>query len=236
MNTVFINRLDMCRTISTLLNDPQWHPVWKNQRPLIFTEKASELQTAINDFSQTATEQEKIITGHAAEKERNETELEDLGQELGEALGEYFLDQQQDAAAHTVDFPISSWRRLRDEQLLNRSRILAAKLTQALAENAPTLEKYGLNSKDLADLTFAIAEYESDLATPAAAIAARKAQTAKLRQKYQAVSSILLSMDKLVARFANTPAGRDFASTWKAARIIRDRSQPAATPPPSPTA
>lgn len=201
----------MCRTISTLLNDTEWHSVWKNQRPLIFSEKATKLLDAVSDFSQTATEQEKTITGFAAEKERNEAELEELGQELGEALGEYFLDHQQDAEAHTVDFPISSWRRLRDESLLNRSRILATKLAQALTADAA-----------------AIAEYEDDLAIPTTAIAARKALTAKLRKKYQAANTLLLSMDKLVARFSTTPRGRDFVATWKAARIIRDRSTPAA--------
>ena len=216
----------MCRTVKTLLNDADWHPVWKNQRPQIFTEKATKVLDAIEDFSKTATEQEKIITGHAIEKERHEAELEDLSHELGEALGEYFLDREQDAEAQAVDFPISTWRRLGEETLLNRSRVVATKLDEALDSDAATLDTYGLDAADSAELTAAINEYEKDLGTPTAAIAHRKVQTAKLRKKYRAASTILVSMDKLVARFGTTPQGRDFAATWKAARIIRDRSEP----------
>jgi hypothetical protein len=235
MKNIYINRLDMCRTVSSLLNDASLQTVWQNQAPLIFTTKAVLLQKAIIDFADTAAAQEKVITGHAADKEREETELEDLSHEIGQALADYYYDTEQEQNAHVVEFPASSWRRLRDEQLLNRSRILATKLSQALVADAATLVNYGLDAADNTALNAAIEDYANAIATPSQAIATRKALTASLRGKYNVISDLLGSMDKLVLRFRNTAPGRSFAAQWQAARVIRDRSQAAKTTPPSAT-
>ncbi len=235
MKNIYINRLDMCRTVSTLLNDASVQPVWQNQAPLIFTTKAQQLQKAIDDFAAIAAEQEKIITGHAADKEREEAELEDLSHEIGQTLADYYYDAEQDQNAHVVEFSATAWRRLRDEQLLNRSRILATKLSQALAADASTLANYGLDAADVTALNDAIEDYANAIATPAQAIATRKALTASLRGKYNVISDLLGSMDKLVLRFRNTAPGRSFAAQWQAARVIRDRSQAAKATPPATT-
>ena len=235
MKNIYINRLDMCRTVSSLLKDATLQTVWQNQAPLVFTTKATLLQNAIEDFAETSAAQEKIITGHAADKEREETELEDLSHEIGQALADYYYDTEQDQNAHVVEFSASSWRRLRDEQLLNRSRILAGKLSQALAADAAKLGDYGLDSTDINALYASIEDYANAIATPSQAIATRKALTASLRGKYNVISDLLGSMDKLVLRFRNTAPGRSFAAQWQAARVIRDRSQAAKTPPHSAT-
>jgi hypothetical protein len=235
MKSIYINRLDMCRTVSTLLNDASLQPVWQNQAPQIFTTKAALLQKAIEDFASTSAEQEKIITGHAADKDREETELEDLCHEIGQALADYYYDTEQQQNAHIVEFSATSWRRLRDEQLLNRSRILAAKLSQTIAADAATLASYGLDLTDSTALNAAINDYEAAIATPSQAIATRKSLTASLRGKYNIINDLLGSMDKLVLRFRNTAPGRSFVGQWQAARVIRDRSQTVKTEP-SPTA
>ncbi len=175
----------------------------------------------------------KIITGHAADKDREETELEDLSHEIGRALADYYNDAEQEQNAHSVEFSISSWRRLRDEQLLNRSRILAAKLTQALTADAATLATYGLDQADADKLAQAIDDYAADIATPSNAIAERKALTASLRGNYKSISNLLGSMDKLILRFRSQTQGREFAAQWQAARVIRDRSQAAQSPTPA---
>jgi len=233
MQNPYINRLDMCRTISTLLNDSSLQPVWKNKAPVIFTNKATLLLAAIEDFAATSAAQEKIITGHAADKDREETELEDLCHEIGQALADYYYDAEQEQNAHSVEFSASSWRRLRDEQLINRSRILAAKLTQALTADAATLATYGLDQADADSLSQSIDDYAAAIATPSNAIAERKALTASLRGKYQSISNLLGSMDKLILRFRAQPQGREFAARWQASRVIRDRSQAAHAPTPA---
>jgi hypothetical protein len=234
MKNIYINRLDMCRTVSTLLNDASLQTVWQNQAPLIFTTKAQLLQKAIEDFAAVAADQEKIITGHAADKEREEAELEDLSHEIGQTLADYYYDAEQDQNAHVVEFSATAWRRLRDEQLLNRSRTLATKLSQALAADAATLANYGLDAADATALNAAIEDYANAIATPSQAIATRKALTASLRGKYNVISDLLGSMDKLVLRFRKTAPGKAFAAQWQAARVIRDRSQAAKTAPATP--
>ena len=72
-------------------------------------------------------------TGITAEKDREETELEDAAHVLGQALALWFAANNREDEAAQVDFPISSWRQLRDQRLLTRSQLvidLAAALAQ----------------------------------------------------------------------------------------------------------
>ncbi len=234
MNNRYTNRIDMCRTVIALLDDPAHQPAWQGQPPQQFANKAVTLRAAVEAFATTAARQSAVITGAAVDKERTEALLEDQAHEVGSLLADYFHDANREQDAAAVDFPISAWRRLRGEHLLNRAGLLATTLANALAADAPALAGYGLTPDDSIALTAAITAYRDSIAQPAGAIAERKALTASLDTSYRAVAALLESMDRLVLRFRGTGGGRAFAAAWQAARIIRDHGHGPATPAPAP--
>lgn len=234
MNNRYTNRIDMCRTVIALLDDPAHQSAWQGQPPLQFATKAASLRAAVEAFADTAARQSAVITGSALDKERNEALLEDLAHELGSLLADYFHDKEREKEAASVDFPISAWRRLRGEHLLNRANLLASTLAAALAADAAALAGYGITPDDSAALATAINAYRDSIAQPSGAIAERKALTAALDGSYRAVAALLESMDRLVLRFRGTGGGRAFAAAWQAARIIRDLGHGPATPAPAP--
>ena len=235
MNNRYTNRIDMSRTVIALLDDPTHLAAWQGQPPLQFGTKAASLRTAVESFAATAARQSAVITGAALDKERNEALLEDLAHELGSLLADYFHDENREQSAAAVDFPISAWRRLRGEHLLNRANLLATTLARALAADAAALAGYGLTPDDSTALAAAIDAYRDSIAQPSGAIAERKALTGSLDAAYRAVATLLESMDRLVLRFRGTDGGRAFAAAWQAARIIRDYGHGPATPPPAPS-
>ena len=234
MNNRYTNRIDMCRTVIALLDDPARQPAWLGQPPQQFASKAVSLRAAVEAFAATAARQSAVITGAALDKERNEILLEDLAHELGSLLADYFHDKNRGQEAAAVDFPISAWRRLRGEHLLNRANLLASTLAAALAADAAALDGYGITPADSAALATAIEAYRDSIAQPSGAIAERKALTASLDAAYRAVAVLLESMDRLVLRFRGTAEGSAFAAAWQTARVIRDYGHGPATPPPAP--
>ncbi|GAA5484180.1 hypothetical protein [Haloferula sargassicola] len=69
----------------------------------------------------------------------------------------------------------------------------------------------------------------SSLTRPA--ISRRRALTEFLRPRFEELSQLLPTMDRLVLRFRKTEAGTRFADSWKAARLVRDLGQAAAPEP-----
>ncbi len=236
MKNEFANRQNMHLAILTLLSNPDHEPVWKNKAPLAFTNRATALVPLVNGLTNLLAAQQADTTGHAADKEREEQELETVAHEISEALADYFEDQNREADAAQVSLPISGWQRLRDVALIARARLLQQALGAALTENAAELEDYDLTADDATLLAKETVDYEALVANPAAAISARRARTAALRPKFREVGDLLAKMDRLVLRFRKTEPGILFADTWTATRIIRDLGQAAPQPPAPPTA
>jgi len=236
MKNEFANRQNMHLAVLALLADPTHQPAWKDQAPLAFTTRANALVPMVNALTDLISAQQTATTGHAADKEREEQELESAAHEISEALSAWFEDQNREADATKVSLSLSGWQRLRDTELIARARLLHASLTAALAENAASLAEYDLTAADATLLAKETADFEAIVANPAAAISARKALTAALRPKFREVSAVLTKMDRLVLRFRKTEAGTRFADTWQATRTIRDLGQAAPQPSAAPRA
>ena len=231
MKDEFANRQNMHLTVLRLLDSGEFQPVWKNQPPAAFTALAAELTPKINALTALVAEQQAATTGFAADKEREEQELETIAHETGQALAGWFESVHRVADAARIDLSLSAWQRLRDTELIAKARLLHKDLTAALATDAAGLLAYGLDSTDAAALAKETDDFEKITANPAAAISRRKALTAALRPKFREVSELLARMDRLVLRFRKSEPGQRFADTWTTSRIIRDLGASAPTQP-----
>lgn len=236
MKNEFANRQNMHLAVLVLLADPTHQPAWKDQAPLAFTTRANALVPMVNALTDLIAAQQADTTGYAADKDREEQELESAAHEISEALAAWYEDQDREADAAKVSLALSGWQRLRDAELIARARLLHGALTAALAENSASLAEYDLTAADATRLAKETSDFEALVANPAAAISGRKALTAALRPKFREVAAVLTKMDRLVLRFRKTEAGTRFADTWKAARTIRDLGQAAPQAPAAPTA
>ncbi len=231
MKNEFANRQNMHLAVLALLADPAYQPAWKNQNPVLFTTRATALEAKVNALTTLISGQQTDTTGYAADKEREEAELEECAHEIGEALAGWFEDQGRLADAAPIDLALSSWQSLRDVELVAKAKLLHAKLTAVLATDAAALVEYGLDPADATLLAKETADFEAILAAPAAAISGKKALTQVLRPAFREVAELLGKMDRLVLRFRKTEAGTRFASVWKTARIIRDLGEAAEKAP-----
>jgi hypothetical protein len=235
MKNEFANRQNMHLAVLALLADPAHQPAWKNQAPAAFSARATELGPKVNALNDLIAGQQADTTGHAADKDREEEELETAAHEISQALAAWFEDQGREADAARIDLSRSAWQGLRDADLIAKARLLHGKLSAALAENAAALVDYGLTPADATLLAAETADFEAIVANPAAAISGRKALTGILRPKFREVSELLAKMDRLVLRFRKSEPGTRFADAWQATRIVRDLGESAAPQPAPPT-
>lgn len=235
MKNEFANRQNMHFTIIGLLDQGEFQPVWKDQSPTAFTAQAAELRPKVAALTTLVAEQQAATTGHAADKAREERELEAIAHEIGQALAGWFEDQGRQADAAQIDLSLSAWQGLRDTALVAKAKLLHQQLTAALAQNAAGLATYGLDAADATALAKETADFEAIIANPAVAISRRKSLTSALRPKFREVAELLAKMDRLVLRFRRDDSGERFAAAWTAARTIRDLGGSAPAAPPEPT-
>jgi hypothetical protein len=218
----FANRQNMHLAIVALLADPAHQAAWKDQPPTAFTTRAASLVPMVNALTAFIAQQQAATTGYAADKEREENELETVAHEISEALADWYEDQSREADAEKIALSLSGWQRLRDVALIARAKLLHQSLTAALAEDATALAEYGLTAEDATLLAKETTDFETIVANPAAAISGRKALTTALRPKFREVGNLLGKMDRLVLRFRKSESGARFAAAWQATRIIRN--------------
>ena len=236
MQNEFTNRLGMGRTVLTTIELAAYAAIWQGQPPVIFTTKAALLPPLLVRLGDLVRDQEAIITGFAELKDGEEMELEDLAQEIGSALATYQTDRNRADLAAEVDFSVSAWRRLTDESLLGRARLVHERLVAALAADAAGLLPYDLAAAAATGLKKEIDDYAAVISSPQAAIATRKSLTKVLRPHFRELSQLLGSMDKIVLRFRKTPEGRRFVDAWFAARVVRDLGGNSGSADPTPPA
>lgn len=228
MKNEFANRQNMHLAIVALLADQTYHPVWKNQAPQVFSTRAAQLPGMVAALTDLISAQQAATTGYAADKEREEQELETVAHEISAALADWFEDQGREGDAAKIALSRSGWQGLRDVALIARAKLLITTLDAALTENPASLAGYGLTPADSTLLAKETADFEAIVADPAAAISSRKALTAALRPKFREVGELLAKMDRLVLRFRKTAPGTRFVEIWQATRIIRDLGEAAA--------
>ena len=237
MQDEFVNRLGMFRTALGTLNRPEYKTVWENQPPAIFATKVETVGQAVEDLAEFGRQQETATAGATAQKEIEEAELEQEAYVFGGVLAIWLRDQGDEENAAKVDLTLSGWRRLRDQQLLEKAR-LVHQLGEGVTTgpDAETAGAYGITTEALEKLKKETADYDTVITAPQQAIAERKARTGQLRQRFNAVESQFQVLDRLIELFRATPEGRDMIAAWQASRVIRDlghgaSSQPAAESP-----
>lgn len=233
MNNTINNRIDSFRARRAVLDDPTHTPIWEGVAPLKFTEKTTTARSLIAVLVELAGRQAASTVGHAQDKRREEKELEDEAHKLGRALVNCCKDTNDLATAAKYDFQISGWRRLRDEVLLNKARLLATDAGLFIAAGAD----YGITPAAIAKLDKEADDYETIITAPVNAIGERSTLTAGLLPKSREIAELFDQMDDLAIQFRGTPAGDAFVATWLASDQIIDRgSSPGtgATPPAPP--
>jgi hypothetical protein len=240
MNDRFADRLTAFQTASDTLFSDRWRPVWQGKSPLIFTERAEQMRTALAALEDFCRRQGVVITGAAEDKQREEAELEDAAFINAKTLVEFYKAQGNLTEAARFDFPITRWRQLRDSELLSEAKSVLLAI-RAIAENPDTAAEaanYQLTAEAADALEKEHADYDRLATAPAQGISTRKAMTSQLRAEFANLSAAFETLDNLILRFSGTAEGRDLIATYEAARIIRDtgsRSRdeaPPATPAP----
>lgn len=233
MTNEFTNRLDSFRTTLTFLDQPANRALWFNQPPVRFTTRVAEAQAAVADLAEFCRQQETIITGAAEDKAREQAELEAAAHALGLAVAECSRSLGNETDAAKAEFSLSAWRRMRDATLLATARQVIL-LAQGLLTGQPAAAaECGITTALIASTSKEADDFQAIISAPQGAIAGRKAFTALMRDRFNAVEAIFTSLDNLVVQFENAV----FVQGYQAARITRDlgRGPGAESPAPPPT-
>lgn len=223
MQDEFSNRLDSFDRSLDVLDLPEHKPIWENQPPLAVTTKVGEARTMVGELKAAQQKQEAGTSGATTEKEREETELEEVASILAEALVIYYTDKGQETEAGELDLTESDWAKLRDAQLLGKSQLVIDRAT-ALSTGAAAVDaaKYGITPAAVLSVTKERTDYDGIVNAPGVTIAVRKALTSGFRPAFKLTEKKFAEVDKLIRQFRTTAAGRTMIAAWNAARIIKD--------------
>jgi len=218
------------------LNKPEHKLIWENQPPLVFTQKVTAAATAVTDLRAFCRKQETDITGAAVDKHREEREAIETAHALARALVTWFRDQNDETNAAKLDLSQSRWRALRDQQLLEKGRLVKQLADGVLAgPNAAQALTYGITATAATAVNKEVEEYAAVISAPQADIADRKATTGQLRAQFNAVEAKFAVLDDLILQYGTTPAGRSMVLAYQAARTVLDLGAgPQPPPPPTP--
>lgn len=241
MNDYYLNRINMGRKVFACLDAPAHEPLWKNQSPLRLTTAVAETRAAFAGLEKLAQTQGQSTTGNAADKRREEKELEDAAHELARLVVRCCRAAGDETGVATYDLPISGWRRMRDETLLQTARSLEAKA--ALCAAAPDGSDYGITVAGVALLKKEADDYAAFIAAPDAAISGRAAVTRSLRAAFNDFEARLEEIDDLMLPQRKTAEGALFYAKYEQSRFITERGHgpgeeeppPPPAPPPAPT-
>ncbi|MEM7010242.1 MAG: hypothetical protein AAF585_02060, partial [Verrucomicrobiota bacterium] len=183
-----------------------------------------EARALTDELADLAARQSAPITGHAIDKDREETDLENEAHQLGRGLVGFAQDQENEALAAKYDLPISSWRAMRDEALLQRARLLESDAGDLVAgPDSAAAEEYGVTATAVADLKEAADDFEALIVAPQDAIADRSALTAALRPKSRETRAKFDELEDFLPQFKGTPTGDEFVAAFLASTQIIDR-------------
>lgn len=234
MKDEFTNRLNAFRTTLDFLQAPANKPKWDGQSPVRFTTRVAEAVAAVAALAEFCQQQGAVIKGAAVDKAREEKELEDAAFVLGQAVAECCRGLGNVADAARCAFSKSAWRGMRDAALLANARevIRVAEGLLAGAQAAAAAE-CGVTTASVAACKKEADDYEAVISAPQQAIAGRKATTAQMRDRFNAVEAVFASLDGLVEQFTD----KTFVGGYHAARTVRDNGHgPGAEPAPQPPA
>lgn len=196
MNDYSLNRLNMGRKVPACFDHADHLPLWQNQPPLRLATAIGEARAKLAGLETLAQAQTQVITGSAADKRREEKELEDAAHELARLVVRCCRAQGDETSVATYDLPLSGWRRMRDEILLQTARNLESK-AGALAAT-PLGTDYGITRAAVAALKKEADDYAALIAAP------DDATTKQVRPAFAAFEDQLQEIDDLVLPLRRT--------------------------------
>lgn len=225
MQDEFTNRLVMFKAAKTTLNEPQFKGVWFGQEPEMVGNKVLQATQALADLELFYRRQNSAITGVTQNKAREEREAVTVAYTMAGFLVEYFEAAGDENNAAKVRFSLHDLRRLRDEEAIAKMREVRD-LTRNLVENddsaiATAAAKYGITEARFLAVHKEVEEFAAVIAAPQASIAQRAALTKQLRDRFNAVEALFVSLDRLILAFDDTEAGRALIAAYQASRVIR---------------
>ncbi len=233
MNATFTNRLDSFRTTLAYLGQPGNTALWHDKAPARFTQRVTDATAAVTALASFCQQQTSVITGNATDKDREQAELEYAAYRLGNAVAECCRATGNETDAAKADFSLTRWQRMRDATLLlNAQEVI--RLAQGLSAGAKkaTATACGITPERIAATVKEAADFEALIASPQQAIAARKAYTGLLRDRFNAVEAIFTSLDNLIDQFPSLT----FVEGYKASRLTRDLGHGPGNATPAPPA
>lgn len=233
MKNEFTNRLDSFRTTLKFLHMPANQALWSGQPPLRFGVRVGEADLAVTELAEFCRQQGVVITGSAADKAREEAELEQAAFVLGQAVAECYRSLGNEADAAKADFSLTRWQRMRDATLLSTARtVIGLAIELANGANSSAATECGVTLTAAATCTKEADDFHLIISAPQQAIAGKKALTGLLRDRFNTVEEIFVSMDGLVEQFTD----KVFVAGYHAARTVRDLGHgPGAPVPPPPS-
>lgn len=224
MKDVLANQIASYRARLACLDKPAHKAIWENQPPLILTTKVGEARALTDALVEASSRQTAPVTGNTAQKRKEEAELENAAYRLARAVVLYATDADDRALAGKYDLPVSSWRRLRDEALIQRARLLEADLEAIVAgADAATAAQYGIDAAAVTALKTEADDYQAQLVAPQQSISERKVLTETLPAQSRVVAAKFDEVGALVLQYETTPAGSAFVTAYKEAAQIIDR-------------
>ena len=233
MNDYYLNRINMGRKVFACLDAPDHEPLWKNQPPLRLTTAVAEARVLMTNFENLANTLSQSTTGSAADKAREERELEIAAHELGRLVVHCCRAAGDEASAATFDRSLTSWRRMRDETLLQTARALETKAGAISLTPAGT--QYGITAERVAGLKKEADDYEALIVAPDEAISRRVASGKKVHGAYTALDDKLDEIGDLLLALRRTAAGAELVAAYEMARSINDRGRRPGEDPETPT-
>ncbi len=175
-------------------------------------------------------------TGAAEAKDVAETTLEDAGFVLARGTALHLKKTGDLTRRAQVNFPLSGFQRLRDQDLVARCTMVRDIAQSVTAE--PGAVDRGVTPARITALTNAITAYSGLINAPRSKIVNRTALIRDLETRTAGLVDSVTDLDDLVVQFDGTDAGRLFIAAWNQARVIVDAGQGPAptptTPPPAP--
>lgn len=218
MKDAYTNRLNAFRATLTFLHEPESERIWKDKTPLRFGKRVLEAKNSVAVLADFCKAQASQISGVAADKAREEEELEDAAYLLGQAVAVCCRELGNETDAAKVDFSQTDWRRMRDAILLSTARETIGIARKLLADHGEDAEDCGISAETVNETEREANEFEGALGAPRVAIGERRALTAALRDRFNAVEAIFRKMDGLVGQFRNDV----FIDGYFAARSVVD--------------
>lgn len=220
MNDKLDLRLKAFRRSLDTLDLEEHKAIWLDRKPLIFTTLRTEAGQMVAALEEAGKKHQADSAGATAEKEQEETELEDAAFALAQALRVWFSRTRQTTEAVEMTLSISAWRELRDQHLLQRSqRVIDLAAAVIAGPDAAGAEDYGITPDAVAVVTKERKDYDDIVNAPGVVIAVRKALTKGFPRAFGLVDDKFGELDSLIVQFAATESGRGMIAAWKDARL-----------------